>query len=441
MRKCLIGAATALLLLSVAACVPNDIARKVDTYIKAFNKATTAGQVHGHIFVAKEGEVLINRGYGKVDYESGASITDGTVFLIGSVTKPITAIAIMQLHEDGLLDISDSVSRYIPEQTRGDEMTISQLLSHTSGLLRDARVNLYHPIARDELVTKIAGEPLLHDPGTEYSYSNAGYSLLAWIVEVVSGQTYEDYLHDHIFAPLGMDSTGAVAFNEDLPGVAAGHYVVDSQVKKELASVFELSVFWGAGNVYSTAADLYLLDRALYTDELLAQETVEAMMVDGLGWGVMDFNGHRGAGHNGLLWNGYSATFQRYPQEDLAVIILMNVGNRDNVALNIGQVLTTIASGEEYSLPRVQKQIELEEAELSKFAGDYELQGNQVSIRLANGRLVLDPLGQEFLPSSKTEFFAQGSEYRRIVFTLDAQENVSGFKYQECVVEFDAVRN
>lgn len=414
---------------------------QVDRFVEDFNKATTAGQVNGHIFVAREGEVLLNKGYGKADYDSGIDISQDTVFLIGSLTKPITAIAIMQLHDAGLLDISEPVSKYIPDQTRGDEITISQLLSHTSGLVRDAGVNYYQPIAREVLVAIIAARPLDHSPGSQYQYSNAGYSLLAWIVEIVSGQTYEDYLQEHIFSPLGMDSTGAVANNQELPSMATGHYVADSKVKKELASIFELSVFWGAGNVYSTASDLYSLDRALYTDKVLARDTTELMMEKGLGWGKMEFNGHNGIGHNGLLYNGYSATFLRFPAEDMAVIVLMNVSNRDNVSLNIGQALTTIVSGQEYALPQVQKMITLPEAELQKYAGNYELEGGPVTIRVARDHLVLEPLGYEFVPASETVFFVQGSEYRRIEFSIDANGNVTGFKLRECVVDFTASRN
>lgn len=443
MSKRILCTAIVIILIVFSGCAAKDdsLVPKVDQYIDLFNKTTTGGQMHGHILVAKDGEVLINKSYGKADYERNIGITEDTIFLIGSVTKPITAIGIMQLQEAGLLDISDPVSKYIPQQTRGDDITISQLLSHTAGLLRDPRVSLYQPISREELVSAIAEAPLIHDPGTQYSYSNAGYNLLAWIIEVVSGQIYEEYLQTNIFSPLGMSSTGAVACNDDLPDNAAtGHYVSNSQIRKELASIFELSVFWGAGNVYSTAADLYLMDRALYTGELLALETVDAMMEKGLGWGILDFNGHRGAGHNGLLYNGYSATFQRYPHEDLVIIILMNVSNRDNVGLNIGQVLTTMVLGEDYTLPAVQKQIKLDKADLNKFCGEYQLAGSPVTIRVSGNYLVLDPVGHEFLPSAETDFFAVGSEYRRITFSLDDDGNVYGFKYQECVVEFDAVR-
>ena len=102
-----------------------------DQYVEALNKVSTGQKVHGNILVAKDGLVLLNKGYGQANYEESVDFTEDTKFLIGSITKPITAIAIMQLQEKGLLDINDPVSKYIPEQTRGNEITIENLVNYS----------------------------------------------------------------------------------------------------------------------------------------------------------------------------------------------------------------------------------------------------------------------------------------------------------------------
>jgi CubicO group peptidase (beta-lactamase class C family) len=168
--------------------------KNADEYIQALNEITTAGKINGHVLVAKNGEVLLSKGYGATDYDTETKITEDTIFLIGSITKPITALAVMQLQEKGALNLSDPVSKYVPDQTEGDEMTIEQLLTHTSGIRSNVNHNFYSYIPKEELIKKIAAEPLQLEPGSSYEYSNAGYSLLAYIIEKASGQSYEEYL-------------------------------------------------------------------------------------------------------------------------------------------------------------------------------------------------------------------------------------------------------
>lgn len=413
---------------------------KADKYINALNEICTEQKINGNILVAKDGEILLNKGYGKADYEKDTSFTEDTKFLIGSNTKPITAIAIMQLHEKGLLNIKDPVSKYIPDQTRGDEITIKNLLNHTSGLQRDADVNFYNHISVEELINKIKSQPLIFEPGTKHEYSNCNYTLLAYIIEKVSGETYGKYLEGNIFKPIGMKSTKAVASNKELTCMSTGYYVSSSKLNKVVSKIYNLSVFFGAGNIYSTTKDLYLLDRALYTEKLLSKETIDIMYENGYGWGSGQLNGYEFIGHNGLLDNGYTSTFLRFTDDDLVVIALMNVRNQDNMILNIAQVLSTMALGEKYILPTKKEKISLNEEALQDLVGKYELaNGNVIMVKREGNCFTLEPSIHKvyFVPYTNTEFYALGSEYRTIEFTSDNNGKINGFLFRECVVELE----
>ncbi|XMB66464.1 serine hydrolase domain-containing protein [Mycoplasmatota bacterium zrk1] len=328
-----------------------DYSTKANEYITSINEVTTGEKIHGNVMVVKDGLVLFAKGYGKADYDTDRDFTEDTMFLVASNTKPITAIAIMQLQEKGLLDIKDPVSMYIPDQLRGGEITIEHLLTHTSGVRRDPNTSLSQPISKEELLKKIISEPLIFDPGTKYQYSNCGFTLLAYIIENVSGQTYEDYLDENIFTPLDMMNTGAAASNEDLPDMASAHYISNNNISKS-SLLCDVSVFLGAANIYSSTKDLFLLENALYNEKILSKETIESMYENRYGIGFGELDGHKWVGHNGLLSN-YSSTVLRFPDEQLSVIVLMNVGNQDDLNFNIAQELSIMALEEDYTFLKI----------------------------------------------------------------------------------------
>lgn len=430
------------ILINISGCEKGfdmGFSNRADAYIKALNNLTTDGRINGHVFVAGNDEILLNKGYGYGDYDNKTEITEDTVFLIGSNTKLITSIAIMQLYQKGSLDIKDKVSKYVPDQTRGDEITIEHLLTHTSGIKKDVVLEFNRYMPKEELINRIASEPLQFEPGTSYLYSNAGYGLLAYIIEKASGQSYEEYLEENIFEPLDMNSTGAASSNEQLPKMATGYSINNSKLH-EVPSYekFDLSIFFGGGNVYSTAGDLYKLDRALYTDKILSKDMIDSMLANRYGWGSLDVNGHKCVGHNGLLNNGYASTFFRFPDEGLVVIILMNVRNADNIGLNLQQVLSVMAMGGECKLPENKKRIFLSADKLNKFEGKYKLEnGRVIAVKADGDGLVMEPAEIKEIkhfPYSDSEFYAEGSEYRKLKFISDKNGNISSIVIEECII-------
>jgi CubicO group peptidase (beta-lactamase class C family) len=204
-----------------------DLAQKLDEYIRG---AEEVWKFSGTVLVAKDGKPVLDRGYGMANYELGVPNTPEMKFLIGSITKQFTATAIMQLAEKGLLDVNDPISKYLPEYPKetGDSITVHHLLTHTSGVpsytdnaeLMGRRAT---KMSTEEILNSFKDKPLDFPPGGQFKYSNSGYYLLGLIVENVSGKSYEEYLQENIFDPLGMAHTGYGHHRPILPNRAAGY--------------------------------------------------------------------------------------------------------------------------------------------------------------------------------------------------------------------------
>jgi CubicO group peptidase (beta-lactamase class C family) len=186
------------------------IADQIATYLSAF---ADTGNFSGAVLVARGDKVLFRRAYGMANYELQVPNTPETRFHIASVSKPFTAAAILQLQEQGRLNVADHVSRYLPDFPNGDRITLDNLLTHTSGIpnvnnLPDYDLFARAPHSLPELVAKFADLALDFQPGANYRYSNSNYNLLALVVEKVSRESYGDYLRKHIFDPAGMRDSG-----------------------------------------------------------------------------------------------------------------------------------------------------------------------------------------------------------------------------------------
>ena len=306
----------------------------------------------GSVLIEKDGQVLLYKAYGLSDAETGNANTSDSKFLIGSVTKQFTAMAIMQLYEKGLLDIHDTLSDYIPDFPSGDDIELVDLLRQTSGIadyMNDgtpAIVDTLTPDALNEesIITILKTMPLKFEPGSKYSYSNTNYLILGTIVEKVSGLSYEDYLKQNICDVLGMNDTGVFDIANPPENMTIGHWGLDKPVRfftetgeidAELTNA--TAAGFGAGCLYSTVWDLYLWDRALSTEKLLSKKYMDMIFapsvnVDGaiipsdygFGW-ILQTDPDFGAihEHTGTL-GGFRAFNGLFVEQDITVIILYN---------------------------------------------------------------------------------------------------------------------
>lgn len=413
-----------------------DIVVKLDEFITAYNENCTY-KYSGSILVAKGSEILLDKGYGMANYEENVPNKPDTVFAIGSLTKSFTATAIMQLQEKKLLNVNDPISKYIDGNKRGDDITIHHLLTHTSGLKRDGLVlgSSEVPLKKNiDFINQANEAALMFEPGEGYSYSNAGYVILAAIIEKVSGKPYHDYIKDHILIPLKMTHSSLGMDDSYVQNQAVGYNILTDAPRKLTLTNF--SCITGAGNIYSTVEDMYKYDRALYNEKLLSKESLDKMFATystghyGYGWGVSERFGHREISHQGHI-DGYYSSMIRFPDDDLVLIFLCN--NADSTALyEVMGNMSAIVLGEDYIIPEKLNIVEVNSEVLNKCAGKYEFaDGLSIIIEYEKGKLYQkldDKRSYELLPISETEFYPRNLECARAKFIFDKNKNVVGLE-------------
>ncbi|MFC1636609.1 serine hydrolase [Planctomycetota bacterium] len=315
--------------------VGEEVAMRIDEYL---NAQVAAGQFSGSVLVANDGEVLISQGYGLANIEHGVPNTPLTKFRIGSVTKQFTALAIMILQERELLSVHDPISAYVldgPEAWKA--ITIHHLLTHTSGIPDFVSFPEYMdhsrlPHSLDETIGLFKYKPLRFTPGARFEYSNSGYVLLGFIIETITGQLYGDFLRQNIFDPLGMSNTGYDS-NRTIILDRADGYKRENGILLN-ADHIEMDTPHAAGALYSTVEDMFLWDRALYTDQLVSLETLDAIFTPyefdswygsyyGYGWNIGEKHDREEFCHGGGI-NGFTAFITRFPQEEICIVILSN---------------------------------------------------------------------------------------------------------------------
>lgn len=284
----------------------------------------------GYVSISSHGVLIFEKGYGMADYEKSILNTAQTKFDMGSITKQFTAMGIMQLQEKGLLDVEDTIDKYIPDFPHGDKITIHHLLTHTSGLpLHPDKFDLdkYRPMnyeknsAMNAESNKIS---LSFEPGISYQYSNTGYILLGYIIEEVSHKPIDVYFKENIFEPLGMKNTGYKDAKFHIENLAIGYYSVTREQAEP--SYYDINFGpRGAGGLCSTVEDLHIWDRALYTNKLVSKQSVEKFFYPhtreyGYGWMIF---GPKEYGHVGTA-SGYRSFILRQPDYEISIIILSN---------------------------------------------------------------------------------------------------------------------
>jgi CubicO group peptidase (beta-lactamase class C family) len=358
--------------LATASVVNGPIANAVDDYLSRIVPYGFSGAV----LVAKDDRILLNKGYGMAIRAKNIPNTDTTVLSTGSITKQFTAAAIMKLEMQGKLNTSDPITKFfkgVPADKKN--ITLHHLLTHTSGIV-DAVGNDYAVAKRDETITKILKEPLQFTPGEEFSYSNAGYSLLAAVIEIVSGQDYEKFLNEQLFKPAGIHFTGyrIPKWNER---VVAHWYVGEKDNGTPLEKPYPYWHLIGNGGILSTTGDLYRWHLALKGDKILSKEAKKKIFTPylndyGYGWDVLESDHGLLIQHDGGSDLGSSAEFRRYIDANVVTIIFCNQSYGGRALFNvIRDKLETLAFGGKVNIPP--KTIESPINNLKSFIGNYRL--------------------------------------------------------------------
>lgn len=313
-----------------AAQIASIPASEIDTYL---NTLVRLGSFSGSVLIARNGAVLLSKGYGFADREQKILNTPQTKFRLGSITKQFTAMAIIILEAQDKLDVQNPICNYLSECPEAwGAITIHHLLTHTSGIpnftdFPEYKSTMATPSPPEQTINRFKDKPLDFRPGERWSYSNSGYILLGHIIERVSSQSYEEFLQEHIFTPLDMMNTGYDHNQDDL---ATGYKSIFNK-----ADFVDMSIPYAAGSLYSTVEDLYRWDQALYTKQLLQQDYVDQVfaahvaipnldgMAYGYGWMVGLEDGRQIITHGGGI-EGFVTSIARYPQDKTVIIILSN---------------------------------------------------------------------------------------------------------------------
>lgn len=401
--------------------------------------------LNGTVLVAKDGNILYKGAFGEADITSKRPLTVNSVFNLASVSKPITAMAILSLVQEEKVNIDDSVKLWIPELPY-EGVTIRHLLNHTSGLpdyldLFEQHWNKSEIADNHNLLEYLITytPECLFEPNQRVEYSNTGYILLAIIIERVTNLSFSEFLQNRFFTPLGMKNTKAIGIrreNVEIPDYAFG-YVYDVYSGKHiLADDFEeskmvtyLDGMLGDGGVQSTVYDLYLFEKALSSGELINKDLLkqayrapitemETPFKYGFGW-ILEEDSDKGQiiWHSGG-WPGYSTSLRRFIDKNIVIIILRNKEQDFNVDQQIASAIEQVVHGEEYELPS--KYPTLERAKhysteiLNKHVGSYALVEHPdllIQVLLENDRLFIEMPGSmklELYAKSEHNFFLRG---------------------------------
>lgn len=340
MKKYHFKSAFIALLSVLATVIPNPIfAQRLSEKIEALIQPEIKDKngPGGVFMVAKNGEIIYQNAFGKANLELEVPLTTDYVFQIGSMTKQFTAVAIMMLQEQGKLNTNDVLSKYVADFPAGDKITIHHLLTHTSGIKDFTKMKSIKDIAQKEMTPKMMvdffkNEPVDFSPGEKFDYNNSGYVLLGYIIELVSGKSYEDFIENDIFKKIGMTQSYYATERQIISKRAYGYQKKESGYVNK--TIINYSVPFSSGAVMSSLNDMLEWQKALNNNTLLNSENTEKLFRSyslnngetinyGYGWHLRKINDSMSREHGGSIF-GYKSMGVYLPNEDLYILGFTN---------------------------------------------------------------------------------------------------------------------
>jgi D-alanyl-D-alanine carboxypeptidase len=375
-----VAATFATLSLQVQAKAP-EVSPLLATIDHVAAAAVTSGQSPGlQVAVFKNGKAFLVKGYGSANLEQGVRVSNDSIFRVGSVTKQFTAAALLLLAEEGKLSTQDTLSKYYPNFPRAGDITLEQMLHHTSGIhsYTDdpsfANEGMVHRTT-EEMVDFIAKLPKTQDfePGTDWRYSNSAFFILGGVIEKVSGEPLAKVFKTKFFGPLGMTHSALDDETEIVVGRVRG-YSGAGVGKFSNAPFISMSIPGAAGSIRSTASDLVKWNAALYGGKVLKPASLSAMLAPGklksgetsgaamaktmenagaptkghseYGYALFlsDVEGHRKVDHGGGIY-GFSASLSEFPDDHATVVVLSNAIGKDVGAQGVAKQIERLTIG------------------------------------------------------------------------------------------------
>ena len=404
--------------------VSTELAQAIDAMLVEACPPDAPGAV---VIVARDGNVVFRKGYGMANLELGVPIAPEMVFRLGSITKQFTAVAILMLVEQGKLALEDDITRFLPDYpTQGHTITVEHLLTHTSGIKSYTSMPEWLALRRndltvEELIDLFKDQPMEFAPGERWAYNNSGYVLAGAIIEKVSGQTYEQFLEQQIFEPLGMARTCYDRTARIVPGRVAGYDRSDEGF--ENAAYLSMTHPYAAGALMSSVDDLQRWDEALFAHRVVKPESLQCAHTPfvlndgtstgyGYGWGIGTYEGHAILEHGGGI-NGFLTFAIHLPEDRVYVAVLTNTTANDRSPDQLAIKIAAEVIGVPY---RERETIMLDLELLDACVGVYEIyEGEEAIVTREGDRLFIQRTGgsrDEVFPVSPAEFCLKHSSYR-----------------------------
>ena len=380
------------------ACAQSD-ADKINELVTAYARQY---KFNGTVLVVSKGKVVFSKGYGFKNVKDSTYNDINTIYQLGSVTKQFTAAIILQLQEQKKLSVQDKLSKYYPDYPQGDKITIENLLTHTSGIFNytNSREFMSSGATKASTQEKMVGlfkdKPLDFEPGSKWSYSNSGYSLLGYIIGKVTGKPYEQVVRERIFNPLHMSHSGFDFTHLNSKDKANG-YTAYTEAFKQPAAIVDSSVSFAAGAIYSTVNDLWEWHKGLLANKIIKAASQDKGYTPyknhyGYGWGIDTVFGKRVLSHGGGIF-GFNTNIARITTDDVCVVLLANM---NTPALDvINKSILAIVYNQPYEVPKEKVAIMVDSSILQQYVGEYQLAPTfTIAIRLVYGALKGKATGQ-----------------------------------------------
>jgi CubicO group peptidase (beta-lactamase class C family) len=423
-----------------------NTARVIDQYLSA---RTEMGGFSGAVLVAKDGKIILRKGYGYADVEKRIPFTPETQHEVASISKMFTAMAALRLRDQGKLRLEDSICKYLkdcPELWR--PITVRQLMRHTSGLkdyeeelgMESERYREFmsQPGASAKILENARRLPLDFKPGEKFHYSNTGYIVLGYVIEQAAGRPFAEFVTNEILKPAGMTHSGVLGWRSQPKRLAYGYTHGDLGWEKSLAGVpltgghlkrapnFPLTPPEGDAWLYSTLDDLYrwsqLMDGGRLVSSALAKEVFTPGLDNyGYGWFIGNAFNRKRVRHTGSL-PGYVSDFIKFPDDKITIIYFSNLDRARSSS--IVRDVTAILFGTQFDMPVRGQVIKLSVEQLAHLEGVYKMaDGKLLTIRNEPDFLTAELKGRYtagLIPLSPAEFYFPLGDGRAI-FTLDAK--------------------
>jgi len=416
-----------------------DLNNKLDSTITDLIDADQPGVT---VLIRHQGEVIYHKGFGMANVEQGVKMEPGHVFRIGSITKQFTACAILKLEEEGKLSLDDNVIKYLPDlPTEGYEISIEHLLTHTSGIQSytgmkewtdEVKRKDFEPL---DLIEYFKVDTLNFNPGEKFAYNNTAYFILGYIIEKVSGMTYEDYIEKNFFEPLEMTSSYYGNSSEIIPMRVSGYEMQGGKLMN--APYLSMTQPYSAGSLMSTVADLDKWYRAVFDGRVIKYKSLKKAHTSyrlnndnetgyGYGWFLGKRLERKTVEHGGGI-NGSLTKDLYFPDDDLFIAVFSNntAFAPDPLAIKLAAVVLGV--------DMTKKEVTLTASYLKKLVGEYELgPGFNIEVMLDGDQLMVQATGQPkipIFPESETRFFLKVVE-AELEFVVNEDEATGLILYQ-----------